>query len=152
MQAESVLLEPYYSFLLEIPSESVGRAMTDVENMHGNFEQPVLEGDRAVLKGSAPVAAMRGYQITVSSYTKGRGNLFCTLKGYGICHNAEEVIRERNYQAEQDTMNPSSSVFCAHGAGFIVPWNQVKDYMHIESKIMKQRGFATGRSTKEHTG
>ena len=149
MQAESVLLEPYYSFLLEVPSGSVGRAMTDIENMHGKFEQPVLEGDRAILKGSAPVAVMRGYQIAVSSYTKGRGNLFCTLKGYGICCNAEEVIAESNYQAEQDTMNPSSSVFCAHGAGFVVPWNQVKDYMHVESSIRQQQDLQEEETTKK---
>lgn len=138
MQAESILLEPYYSFLLELPSELIGRAMTDIENMYGSFEQPVLEGDRAVLKGSAPVAAMQGYQITVSSYTKGRGNLFCTLKGYGVCHNAEEVTEKINYQADKDTQNPSSSVFCSHGVGFIVPWDQVKDYMHVESSRMQQ--------------
>ncbi len=138
MQAESILLEPYYSFQLELPSELIGRAMTDIENMYGSFEQPVLEENRAVLKGCAPVAAMQGYQITVSSYTKGRGNLFCTLKGYGVCHNAEEVIEKINYQADKDTQNPSSSVFCSHGAGFIVPWNQVKDYMHVEGSRMRQ--------------
>lgn len=138
MQAQNVLLEPYYAFRLEVPSEMIGRAMTDIENMHGSFEPPVLEKEKAVLTGSVPVAAMRDYQITVNSYTKGRGTLLCTLKGYGPCHNAEEVIQQINYQAEQDTANPSSSVFCAHGAGFIVPWNKVKDYMHVESGALSK--------------
>lgn len=137
MQAKSILLEPYYEFCLEVPVEMVGRAMTDVENMHGSFETPVLEGELAVLKGSVPVAAMRDYQITMNSYTKGRGNLLCTLKGYGPCRNYKEVIENMQYHAEQDTENPSSSVFCAHGAGFIVPWDQVKDYMHVESSFGK---------------
>lgn len=137
MQAQSVLLEPYYAFRLQVPTESIGRAMTDIENMHGSFEPPVLEGEQAVLCGSVPVAAMRDYQVTVNSYTKGRGTLFCTLEGYGSCHNAEEVIAAVGYQPEQDTANPASSVFCSHGAGFIVPWNQVADYMHVESIFSK---------------
>lgn len=137
MQAQSVLLEPYYTFRLQVPTESIGRAMTDIENMHGSFEPPVLKGEQAVLCGSVPVAAMRDYQVTVNSYTKGRGMLFCTLEGYGRCHNAEEVIAAVGYQPEQDTANPSSSVFCSHGAGFIVPWNQVPDYMHVESIFSK---------------
>lgn len=135
MQAKSILLEPYYAFRLEVPTESIGRAMTDIENMHGSFEPPILEGERAILCGSVPVATMRDYQITLNSYTKGRGTLFCTLKGYGHCHNTDEVIARVKYQPEQDTANPSSSVFCSHGAGFIVPWNQVTDYMHVENKI-----------------
>lgn len=137
MQAQSVLLEPYYAFRLQVPTESIGRAMTDIENMYGSFEPPVLEGEQAVLCGSVPVAAMRDYQVAVNSYTKGRGTLFCTLEGYGRCHNAEEVIAAVGYQPEQDTDNPSSSVFCSHGAGFIVPWNQVSDYMHVESVFSK---------------
>lgn len=149
MQAESILLEPYYSFLIEMPSEFIGRAMTDIENMHGSFEQPVLEGSMALLRGSAPVAAMQGYQIAVSSYTKGRGNLFCTLKGYGVCHNAEEVIEKINYQADKDTQNPSSSVFCSHGAGFIVPWDRVKDYMHVESSRIRQQDMQGMEISKE---
>lgn len=135
MQAKSILLEPYYAFRLEVPTESIGRAMTDIENMHGSFEPPILEEERAILCGSVPVATMRDYQITLNSYTKGRGTLFCTLKGYGHCHNTDEVIVRVKYQPEQDTANPSSSVFCSHGAGFIVPWNQVTDYMHVENKI-----------------
>lgn len=138
MQADSVLLEPYYTFRLELPVDCVGRAMTDIENMHGSMEPPVMEEERAILTGSVPVASMRDYQITVSSYTKGRGSLFCTLKGYGPCHNAEEVIEKMHYQPEEDLANPSSSVFCSHGAGFIVPWDQVKEYMHVQSVLSNE--------------
>lgn len=138
MQAESVLLEPYYSFRMELPSETIGRAMTDIENMSGNFEPPFLDGERAVLTGMVPVSTMRDYQITMNSYTKGKGSLFCTLSGYRPCHNEAEVIEQIHYDAEKDVANPSSSVFCAHGAGFIVPWNQVKDYMHVESFLNKE--------------
>lgn len=134
MQAENVLLEPYYAFRLEVPAEMIGRAMTDIENMHGQFEPPVIGEKQAVLTGSVPVAAIQGYQITVNSYTKGKGTLFCTPKGYGPCHNEKEIIEKIGYQAEEDQLNPAASVFCAHGAGFIVPWNQVKDYMHVESR------------------
>ena len=137
MQAESILLEPYYAFRLELPVDCVGRAMTDIENMHGNMEPPVIGEEQAVLTGSVPVALMRDYQITVSSYTKGRGNLFCTLQGYGPCHNAEKVMEKMQYAPEEDLENPSSSVFCSHGAGFIVPWEQVKEYMHVESILSK---------------
>lgn len=133
MQADSVLLEPYYDFRMELPMDMVGRAMYDIENMSGTVNPPGIEGEMAVLTGQAPVAAMRDYQITLTSYTKGRGSLLCTLKGYDVCHNSEEVIAAMTYNAEEDTANPSSSVFCSHGAGFIVPWNQVKDYMHVES-------------------
>lgn len=137
MQATGTLLEPYYTFRLELPMDCVGRAMTDIENMHGNMEPPVIGEEQAVLTGSVPVAAMRDYQIAVSSYTKGRGTLFCTLKGYGPCHNTEEIIEKMQYQPEEDLANPSSSVFCSHGAGFIVPWEQVEEYMHVESVLAK---------------
>ncbi len=133
MQAESVLLEPYYSFRIVVPQELVGRAMTDINQMCGEFDGPIIEGEQAILEGSAPVSTMRDYQITLNSYTKGRGTLFCSLKGYGACHNAEEIIEELGYDPEQDVVNPSSSVFCSHGAGFIVPWHQVTEYMHVES-------------------
>ena len=151
MQAKSVLLEPYYEFCLEVPVEMIGRAMTDVENMHGSFEAPVLDGETAVLRGSVPVAAMRDYQITMNSYTKGRGNLLCTLKGYGPCRNYGEVIEHSQYHAEQDTENPSSSVFCAHGAGFIVPWDQVKEHMHVESSFDKNRELSALEEHKADT-
>lgn len=139
MQAESVLLEPYYHFRLEVPADQVGRAMTDIENMYGTVEPPLLENEKAVLVGTAPVATMRDYQIKVNSYTKGKGMLFCTLEGYGPCHNAEEVMEQIGYQPDEDMENPSSSVFCAHGAGFLVPWDQVPEYMHVESAGMKEK-------------
>ncbi len=135
MQAESVLLEPYYTFRITVSQDMVGRAMTDMNQMHATFDGPMMEGDQAVLTGIAPVATMRGYQIMLNSYTKGTGTMFCTLHGYAPCHNAEEVITRMAYDAESDTVNPSSSVFCSHGAGFIVPWYQVKDYMHVESVL-----------------
>lgn len=136
MQAESVLLEPYYSFRIVVPQDFVGRTMTDINQMCGEFEGPMIEGEQAVLEGTVPVATMRDYQVTLNSYTKGRGTMFCTLKGYGPCHNPEEVMEQIGYDPEQDTDNPSASVFCSHGAGFIVPWYQVKDYMHVEAVLL----------------
>lgn len=129
---ESVLLEPYYEFRMEIPAEFVGRALTDIQRMAGEFQIPDTEGDFAVITGSAPVSEMRDYQLEVTSYTKGRGRLFCTLKGYAPCHNAEEVIEQIGYDSEGDLDNPTGSVFCAHGAGFHVSWDQVPDHMHLE--------------------
>lgn len=129
---ESVLLEPYYEFRMEIPAEFVGRALTDIQRMAGEFQTPDTEGDFAVITGSAPVSEMRDYQLEVTSYTKGRGRLFCTLKGYARCHNAEEVIEQIGYDYEGDLDNPTGSVFCAHGAGFHVSWDQVPDHMHLE--------------------
>ncbi|MDO5416267.1 MAG: TetM/TetW/TetO/TetS family tetracycline resistance ribosomal protection protein [Lachnospiraceae bacterium] len=134
-KAESVLLEPYYEFRLELPQEMVGRAMTDIQKMSGSFETPEIDGETAVLTGSAPVVEMRGYQTQVVAYTKGLGRLFCTMKGYEACHNAEAVIEAMGYDSERDLDNPTGSVFCSHGAGFVVPWNQVEDYMHVESGI-----------------
>ena len=133
MRAQNVLLEPVYSFRLEIPQEQIGRAMTDIQRMNGTFEPPQTEGEFAILCGSAPVACMRGYQQEVTSYSRGRGKLFCTLQGYAACHNAEEVMAAADYDPEADLENPPSSVFCAHGAGFVVPWDQVEDYMHLEA-------------------
>lgn len=129
---ESVLLEPYYEFRMEIPAEFVGRALTDIQRMAGEFQTPDTEGDFAVITGSAPVSEMRDYQLEVTSYTKGRGRLFCTLKGYAPCHNAEEVIEQIGYDSEGDLDNPTGSVFCAHGAGFHVSWDQVTNHMHLE--------------------
>ena len=129
---ESVLLEPYYEFRMEIPAEFVGRALTDIQRMAGEFQTPDTEGDFAVITGRAPVSEMRDYQLEVTSYTKGRGRLFCTLKGYAPCHNAGEVIEQIGYDSEGDLDNPTGSVFCAHGAGFHVSWDQVPDHMHLE--------------------
>lgn len=135
MQAESVLLEPYYQFRLEIPSDCVGRAMTDIQRMNGDFSLPETEGNLSVLTGKAPVACMRDYQIEVTSYTRGQGRLSCTYLGYAPCHNAEEIIAAYDYEPERDLENPTGSVFCAHGAGYNVPWDQVFDHMHIEKQL-----------------
>lgn len=134
-KAESVLLEPYYEFRLEVPSDLVGRGMADIQRMCGEFQPPVIEGDTAVLTGSAPVVTMRDYQNEVISYTRGLGRLFCTMKGYFPCHEQEEVVRAFCYDPEADTDNPTGSVFCAHGAGFVVNWDQVEEYMHVESGL-----------------
>ena len=131
MQAQNVLLEPYYEFRLEIPLENVGRAMTDLEKMHASFEQPETEGEMSVLSGSAPVSAMRNYQQEVTSYTKGRGRLSCLPGGYAPCRDAEEVIRSIGYDPEADVENTPDSVFCYHGAGTVIPWYEVKEHMHL---------------------
>lgn len=133
MQGSCILLEPVFSFILEVPQAQLGRAMSDIRRLHGSFEPPLTEGDRAVLTGSAPVAAMQGYQKEVSAYTRGLGRLTCTVKGYEPCHNAEEVMERTGYVPEADLENPSSSVFCSHGAGFVVAWDQVPSYAHVET-------------------
>lgn len=132
-QAQSILLEPYYEYRLEVPSDMVGRAMSDIRRMSGEFEPPIQEGETAVLTGRVPVVNMRDYQTELISYTKGRGRLFCTLKGYFPCHNTEEVVEAVGYDPERDPDNPTGSVFCAHGAGFVVKWNEVPEYMHLDS-------------------
>jgi len=144
MQAESILLEPYYEFRLEIPAECVGRALTDIQKRYGEFRPPEIEGDMTVISGNAPVATMRDYQKEVTSYSKGRGRIFCALQGYAPCHNPEEVLEMTGYDPERDVSNPTGSVFCAHGAGFAVPWNEVPNYMHIESQLDRMRVKNTG--------
>lgn len=131
-KAKSVLLEPYYRFRLELPQQLVGHAMTDIEKMSGTFELAEGTGEEAVLLGTAPVASMREYQKEVAAYTGGAGRLFCSMAGYFPCHNVEEVLEEAGYDSERDLANPTGSVFCAHGAGFVVPWDEVEDYMHLE--------------------
>ena len=134
-KAESILLEPYYSYRLEVPADMVGRAMTDIQRMNGSFDPPLQDGESAILTGSAPVVTMRDYQTEVISYTKGRGRLSCTLEGYKPCHNQEEVVKEVGYDSERDLDNPTGSVFCAHGAGFVVKWDEVENYMHLQSTL-----------------
>lgn len=129
------LLEPYYDFRLEVPTDNVGRAMTDIDAMSGKVSAPEIVGDMSVLKGKAPVSAMRGYAASLSAYTKGRGRISCTLAGYDVCHNEEEVIRQKNYDSEADLRNPSGSVFCAHGSGYVVEWDKVYDHMHMERVV-----------------
>lgn len=138
-KAKSVLLEPVYEFRLELPADKVGRAMADIQKMYGEFQLSDSEGEYSVVTGFAPVSLMRDYQKEVMAYTSGHGRLFCTLKGYMPCHNANEVIEEMNYDSESDLENPTGSVFCAHGAGFIVPWYEVEDYMHLELQTPMQK-------------
>ena len=134
-KAESVLLEPYYEFRIEVPSENVGRAMTDIQNRFGKFEAPETLGEMTVLTGIAPVSTLSGYQKDVIAYTGGRGRISLTLKGYDLCHNQEEVVAARGYDSELDLANPTGSVFCAHGAGFVVDWDEVEEYMHMERTL-----------------
>lgn len=139
--AESVLLEPWYSFVLEVPSEQVGRAMSDIGQMNGSFEGPEAEDKQGMVRltGTAPASEMRDYQREVWAYTKGRGRITLTLKGYEPCHNAEEVIEEIGYDSERDVDNPTGSVFCAHGAGFLVKWDEVPEYMHIKEDFLAEK-------------
>lgn len=149
MQAESILLEPYYDFVLEVPEGAVGRAMTDIERMHGsvnyetNWENDTqdagaLQDGMRRITGSAPVATMQNYQKELISYTKGQGRLSLMNKGYLPCHNTKEVVSSIGYEAERDMEHTPDSVFCAHGAGFVVPWDQVQEYMHLPSCLSQK--------------
>ena len=163
MMAKCQLLEPWYAFRLEVPAENVGRAMSDIQRMEGSFEPPETEADgqTAVLTGTCPVVTMRSYPMEVVSYTRGRGRLSLTLDGYRPCHNAEEIIDAVGYEPEHDLDNPADSVFCSHGAGFVVPWEQVRNHMHIdtgwgktkpspeEETAPRQRRMAAYRATLE---
>ena len=131
--AESILLEPWYDFTLEVPAACVGLAMTDIQRMSGRFDPARTEGELSVLTGSAPVSEMGDYWTQVAAYTKGLGRLSCALRGYEPCHNAEEVIARMGYDPDRDTENTADSVFCAHGGGFNVPWNEVREHMHLDS-------------------
>ena len=133
MMTESVLLEPFYSFRMEIPQESLGRALTDLQQMGANFTQPDLEEGRSVITGSAPVSRIANYAEQLAAYTRGEGQITCTLKGYEPCTNAEEIIAASGYDPELDLRNPPGSVFCSHGAGTPVPWYEVRERMHVDS-------------------
>lgn len=140
MKAENVLLEPVYRFHLEVPTDQVGRAMNDIRLRNGSFEAPETFDQMSVLEGKAPVSEMTGYTSEVMAYTGGRGRLVCNLAGYMPCHNAEAVIENYHYDAEADLENTADSVFCSHGAGFVVPWYEVEDYAHLET--LQQAGAA----------
>ncbi len=135
-QARCRLLEPYYDFRLEVPQESVGRAMADLERMQASFEGPEQDGETMTLTGYGPVALMGDYQQELISYTGGRGRMMCTLRGYLPCHNEEDVLEQMGYDPEADLDNPTGSVFCAHGAGFVVPWYEVRNYMQVETPAL----------------
>ncbi len=135
MRAKSVLLEPFYEFRMEMQTEVLGRAMTDVERMCGRCSAPEALGDKMVLSGSAPVAKMQGYDLEFASYTRGRGNFSCHVAGYAPCHNTEEVVEKIGYRPEADLDNTADSVFCSHGAGVVVPWQKAADFMHLEPVV-----------------
>lgn len=135
MQAESLLLEPYYDFRLEVPAECVGRAMTDLQNMGGTVDPPQSVGENTVLTGYAPVRTLRDYFTDVAAYTRGRGQLSCAVRGYETCQNQDEIVALHGYDAERDTDNPASSVFCDHGGSITIPWNEVAQHVHCDSGI-----------------
>ncbi len=151
MQADSVLLEPYYRFRLEVPAEYTGRALADIQKMQGEFAAPETSGEMSLLTGKAPVAGMRDYQREVSAYTRGQGRLFCEFDGYAPCGKAGEVIAEMGYDAERDVENPPGSIFCTHGAGFYVPWDRVPEYMHIESQFDREDREETEREAADES-
>lgn len=141
MQAKSKLLEPYFSFRLEVPSEQIGRAINDIRMKSGSFDSPEESGGISVRRGRAPVTELNGYASEVAAYTGGRGRLYCESAGYDDCHNAEKVIAELAYDPEADLENTPDSVFCAHGGGFGVKWNKVGEYMHLESCLEKEKPY-----------
>ena len=158
-KAESVLLEPWYEFRLEVPSEMVGRAMSDVQKMGGSFSEPQPSGDFTILTGKAPVSEMKDYSVEVVSYTKGHGHLSCSLCGYEPCHNQEQVIEAIGYDADRDVENTADSVFCSHGAGYTVNWNEVDEHLHTdrvwssaEEKTEEKQTYAAVRRVSSYGG
>ncbi len=139
MQAKSVLLEPWYDFELKVPTAQIGRAITDMRAMSAQMEAPDAQGELSLLRGTVPASELSDYADQVASYTQGRGQLQLTLKGYAPCHNTPEVVEKIGYDAAADTENPPHSVFCARGAGFVVPWDQVRNYMHLDSGFRESR-------------
>jgi predicted RNA-binding protein with PIN domain len=150
MQAKSVLLEPWYRFTLTVPTEQIGRAITDIRTMGGAFDSPETVGETSVLRGLVPASALGDYPEQVASYTQGRGRLQIALQGYAPCHNGEEVIAQMGYDPEADLENTPDSVFCAHGAGFPVKWHQVPEFMHLESGLKKDRPAAPTIIPRRH--
>lgn len=149
MEADSVLLEPYYAFRLEIPEECLGRAMHDMEQRNSRMDAPQIENGMALLTGSGPVSKLSDYQKELNTYAKGRGKFFCTLQGYEVCQNQDEVVEAISYQPEADLYNTSDSVFCAHGAGYLVPWYEVKEHMHMPS-VLEEDGGGKEERIKVH--
>ena len=149
MKAESILLEPYYDFSIELPSSQLGRAINDIRLMNGEFSAPESDGETACFTGRAPVSAMRGYTSELAAYTRGKGRLSISVAGYDVCKNADEIINETAYEPERDLANTPDSVFCAHGAGFVVKWNEVENYMHIDTGFGKAH---TDPGSKASTG
>lgn len=146
--ADSILLEPIYKFMLEVPTENIGKAMTDIQRMSGSFSPPETIGDVSVISGTAPVSAMYDYAKDVMQYSHGKGKLICSLKSYEPCHNPEEVIKNIGYDCDGDTDNPCDSVFCAHGAGYSVKWNEVKSHMHLPSALSAPKNDYTDNHSR----
>lgn len=147
--ANCILLEPVYEFTLEVPTENTGRAMTDIQRMFGSFNPPEASGDFSVISGTAPVSAMYDYSRDVMQYSHGKGRLMCTLKGYEPCHNAEEIIENTGYDCDADTDNPCDSVFCSHGAGYTVKWDEVRSHMHLPSVLSAPKNEYTDKDAKK---
>ena len=143
-QGACVLLEPWYEFSLRLPQESVGRALADMPRLHAEFEPPASEGDMALISGKAPVAALRGYAREMAAYTRGRGQLSCLPGGYAPCHNTDEVIAASGYDIDADTANTADSIFCSHGAGVLVRWDEVPEHMHIPSVLARDERLSRG--------
>jgi small GTP-binding protein len=141
--AKSILLEPIYDFILEVPNDNVGRALSDIQRMSGEFESPEIIGEYTVIRGKAPVSTMSDYTKEVIQYTRGQGKLMCSFGGYDICHNTDEVVEERGYNPDSDIENTADSVFCAHGAGYNVRWDEVKSHMHLQSALSKPKPINT---------
>jgi len=148
MQAQSVLLEPWYDFILTLPTEQIGRAITDIRGMGGEFESPESSGSVSTLKGIVPAAELGDYADQIAAYTQGRGLLQISLKGYAPCHNTDAVVSQIGYDPVADTENPPGSIFCAHGAGFHVPWDQVTEYMHLESGLKREKPAVITRNLR----
>lgn len=156
-KAETVLLEPWYEYRLEIPTEMVGRAMADIQKMGGSFETPQTMNDISILEGKAPVSEMKDYPLDVTSYTKGHGRLVCNVCGYEPCHNQEEAAAAVGYDPDRDIENPADSVFCEHGAGFNVKWDEADDHMHVSNGYIQDNGelrpaAAVSRTVSKYTG
>ncbi len=142
MMADSVLLEPYFQYRIEVPQDLVGRALNDIQRMNGTVGLPDIEGNKSVITGTVPAACIGDYAKELSSYSHGEGKLCTTLSGYGPCHNPEEVIAKRGYDPALDTRNPTGSVFCSHGAGTVIPWDEVRDHMHLDTGWRPNEGFS----------
>lgn len=146
-KTQSILLEPWYDFELEVPQDMTGRAMADIQRMGGSFELPQTRGDLSLVAGKAPVSEMKGYMAEVNSYTRGYGHLSCSVAGYEPCHDAEKVMEAIGYRVDEDTENTADSVFCSHGAGYLVPWDQVDDHVHIilDRSVLPDQNKTMGR-------
>ena len=151
MKAESILLEPYYAFRLTVPPEQIGRAISDIRAKSGSFDPPVETPGGTLLQGRAPVSKLRDYARDVAAYTRGRGRLSCEVAGYFPCHNTETVVAALAYDPAADLENTPDSVFCSHGAGITIPWDQVEENMHLESVLRPKPAAAPAAAPRVRT-